>query len=129
MLGVTPGPVSQWKSHWQQGGQAALAAKPMPGPCPRLSPLEHESLARLLLRGPETHGFATGLWTLARVRQVICRHFGVAYDLSGVWHVLRRMNWSCQKPERKARERDEEAIARWRKTTWPRLKKSPPKEP
>jgi transposase len=58
---------------------------------------------------------------------VIGRHFGVSYDPSGVWHVLRRRNWSCQKPERKARERDEGAIARWRKKTWPRLKKSPPK--
>jgi len=33
------------------------------------------------------------------------------------------MGWSCQKPQRRARERDEATIARWRKKEWPRLKK------
>jgi hypothetical protein len=35
------------------------------------------------------------------------------------------MGWSCQKPEKRARERDEEAIAGWRQMDWPRIKKSP----
>jgi transposase len=64
---------------------------------------------------------------LARVVEVIRKHFGVTYDPSGVWHVLRRMGWTCQKPERRARERDEQAIAAWRKEDWPRIKKRPPK--
>jgi len=54
---------------------------------------------------------------------VILIHLGVSYDPSGVWHVLRRMGWTCQKPERRARERDEEAIAVWRQVDWPRMKK------
>lgn len=56
--------------------------------------------------------------------EVIEKRFGVRYDPSGVWHVLQRMGWSCQKPERRARERDEDAIVQWRKKDWPRIKKS-----
>jgi len=63
------------------------------------------------------------LWTTPRVAELIRQRFGVTYDPSGVWHLLRRMNGSCQKPERRARERDEEAIVAWRKKVWPRLKK------
>lgn len=44
----------------------------------------------------------------------------------GGWKLLRcDLGWSCQKPERRALQRDEEAIARWKRYTWPRIKKSP----
>ena len=42
--------------------------------------------------------------------------------LSGVWLLRRRLGFSAQKPERQARERDEAAIERWRRVTWPKLK-------
>jgi hypothetical protein len=35
------------------------------------------------------------------------------------------LGWSCQRPERKARERNEEAIRRWVRHRWPRIKKKP----
>jgi len=84
---------------------------------------ERQNLVRLLKQGPGKHGYRTELWTLPRVAELIRKHFGVRYDQSGVWHVLRRMEWSCQKPERRARERDEKAVARWRSKDWPRIKK------
>jgi len=84
-------------------------------------------LARLLLQGPQRHGYANALWTLPRIAALIRRHFGVKYDPSGVWHVLHRMGWSCQKPERRAREHDEDAVAAWRTEEWPRIKKRPKK--
>ncbi len=39
-----------------------------------------------------------------------------------VWRILRVMGWSCQKPERQARKRNEEAIARWHRADWLRIK-------
>ena len=125
ILGVTPGAISQWKKRYQRDGPAALKANPHPGAKPKLTARHRQKLARLLLKGPSKHGYATELWTLKRVAQVIRKHFGVQYDPSGVWHVLRGMGWSCQKPERRARERDEAAIQRWRSKDWPRIKKSP----
>ncbi len=122
-LGVTPAAVSQWVKSRDEGGNAAIRAKPHPGPRPKLNNRQFQRLEKLLLRGPPKHGYPTELWTLKRVAEVIEKHFGVRYDPSGVWHVLRRMGWSCQKPERRARERDEDAIVQWRKKDWPRIKK------
>jgi transposase len=127
MLGVSPGAVSRWRQACERDGPEALKAKTHCGPKPKLTGKQCDKLTRLLLQGPQRHGYANDLWTLPRVAEVIVKRFGVRYDPSGVWHLLHRMGWSCQKPERRARERDEEAIAVWRKADWPRIKKSPKK--
>ena len=122
-LGVSPAAVSQWVKARRAGGEVALRAKRHLGRKPKLSDRQMRRLQKMLLKGPTRNGYANALWTLNRVAQLIDKHFGKTYDPSGVWHVLRRMGWSCQKPERRARERDEEAIATWRKKDWPRIKK------
>jgi len=123
-LDVTPGAVSQWNTAYRRDGPEALKARCHPGPVPKLTAKQRERLGGLLLKGPRAFGYQTELWTLARVAEVIHKKFGVQYDPSGVWHVLRNMRWSCQKPERRARERNEEAVANWRSKDWPRIKKS-----
>lgn len=122
-LGVTPSAVSQWNKARRRHGDEALQAKPHPGATPKLNKRQLARLEKMLLQGPRQHGWATELWTLSRVVELIERRFAVIYDPSGVWHLLNRMGWSAQKPERRARERDEEAIAAWRKRDWPRIKK------
>jgi transposase len=121
--GVSLSAVKQWKRRWKEGGAEALAARPHPGPCPRLSPAQLRKLLDILRRGAEKSGFGTDLWTCSRVARVIRRRFEVQYHPCHVWKVLRKLGWTCQKPERRARERDEAAIERWRKVTWPRIKK------
>jgi hypothetical protein len=76
-----------------------------------------------LTRGPLHAGHRTDLWTLPRVPALIQQEFGVRYHPAHVWKVLTALQWSCQKPERRAVERDEPAIARWTQTEWPRIKK------
>ena len=128
-VGVAPGSVVRWRDAYEKVGTKGLDAKPHPG-CPaRLSQKQRERLIRLLAKGPRAHGYRTELWTLARVAEVIHRRFGVRYDPAHVWRILNTLGWSCQKPERRARERDEERIARWQKQDWPHLKKSAPKRP
>ncbi len=105
------------------GGKAGLSAKPQKGPRPKLSPDDLTALEGELLKGPRAHGFPTELWTLARVAEVIERCFRVRYHPCHVWKVLRRMGWSAQKPERRAREQNEEAVRKWREEEWPRIKK------
>jgi Winged helix-turn helix len=58
---------------------------------------------------------------------VITQLTGVRYHPGHVWVILRhRLGWTLQRPERRASERDEEAIARWVAQDWPRIKKGPP---
>jgi transposase len=125
MLGVTQGAVSQWKSAHAHGGNDALAGKSAPGASPKLTEKQCQQLLKYLQQGPRKHGWSTELWTLPRIVQLIAKKFDVQYDQSGAWRLLRRLGWSCQKPERRARERDGDAIERWRKREWPRLKKRP----
>ena len=117
--------VTRWKKELGQGGLEALKAKPHPGRPPRLTPQQKQELGEILLKGAGAAGFPTDLWTLARVAEVIEREFGVKYHPGHVWHILRGMGWSCQKPERRARERDEEAIRQWREKKWVQVKKKP----
>lgn len=97
--------------------------KPHPGRPARLTGEQKEALLEVLRQGPLAVGFATDLWTLARVAKVIENQFGVKYHPGRVWHILRELRWSQQKPERRAREWDEEAIRQWREEEWPRAKK------
>lgn len=128
-VGTSQASVTRWRQAYERQGDKALAAKPHPGRRPKLTVRQRERLGRMLLQGPAKHGYGTELWTLARVAEVIAVAFGVEYDPSQVWRILRAMGWSCQKPERRARERDEEAIARWRREDWPRIKKRSKERP
>jgi transposase len=125
LTGAAPSSVSRWKRDLEQGGLEALRAKPHPGRTPKLTAAQKKELEDILLKGAEAAGFSTDLWTLGRVAQVIEHTFGVTYHPGHVWHILTDMGWSAQKPERRARERDEEAIAMWRKEGWAKVKKSP----
>lgn len=128
-VGVARASVTRWRQVHRRRGDRALAAKPHPGRKPKLTPAQRRGLRSLLLRRAPAHGFATDLWTLARVKQVIAENFGVTYDPSQVWRILRSLDWSCQKPQRRARERDERAIEAWRRREWPRIKKRPKQRP
>jgi len=125
MVGVTGGAVCQWKKAYGRLGEKAFEAHSPPGRPPGLSQKHKSRLEKLLLKGACHHGYSTELWTLQRVAEVIEKYFGIDYDISSVWHILKGMDWSCQKPEKRARERDEQAIVTWRKKDWPRIKKSP----
>jgi transposase len=115
--------VKGWKDAVVRGGLDALDAKPHPGRKPFLNSKQKKQLVKVLLRGPLDAGYHTDLWTCERVADVIERKFGVRYHPGHVWKILRGLNWSCQKPEQRARERDELAIERWRREEWPRIKK------
>jgi transposase len=116
--------VFRWWQAYRTRGLRELRAKPTPGRPPRLAPQQKRHLVHLLLRGPLAAGYRTDLWTLQRVAALIEREFGVVYHPSHVWKLLTGLGWSCQKPERRARERDEAAIARWKRTAWPAIKKT-----
>lgn len=124
-LGVARQVAYRWKDAWDKGGTAALSSKGPAGPKPKLTPAQTERVIEALLAGPAAHGYKTALWTLPRVALLIKGLTGVTYHPGHVWRLLGESGFSCQRPERRAVERDERAIRRWKRTTWPALKKRP----
>ncbi|HEX5876755.1 MAG TPA: winged helix-turn-helix domain-containing protein, partial [Actinomycetota bacterium] len=62
--------------------------------------------------------------TLERIAVVIQGLTGVQLSNRSVWRLLRgRLGWTVQRPERQAKERDEQAVQHWVAHEWPRIKK------
>jgi transposase len=111
ILGVGRTSLSRWRA---LAGRApeALAAKPHPGPRPRLTAAQVRELEQVLLQGAKAHGWHNDLWSAHRVAEMIRRRFGVAFHVEHVRKIIRRrLHWSSQKPQKKARQRNAEAIA------------------
>lgn len=123
ILGVRRQSLYRWLDMARAEPQG-LAAKPPPGRKRRLNDTQLQQLETLLLQGAQEHGWTNNLWTARRVTQVIHRHFGIKLHPEHVRNILkRRLGWTSQKPQRRARERNEKEIARWRREEFPRIKK------
>ena len=124
-VGVARQTAYTWKARLDEGGIEALRAMVTGRPA-RLDGKQLDALRAALLQGAIAHGFGTELWTLKRVRALIERLFGVRFSEVHVWRLLGAMGFSSQKPERRAIERNEQAVVAWKRKTWPALKKSVP---
>lgn len=112
--------VNRWRRAWRAGGRAALASKGAGGARCKLTDEQVELLQDALELGPAAHGWAQDQrWTLARIAEVIWELFAVSYTPAGVDVLLHRIGWSVQAPSRRATERDEGQIDRWRAEVWP----------
>ncbi len=123
-IGCEASSVMRWRDRREERGNAVYEVGASPGRPPKLSVPQKKRLVKLLLKGPMAHGHRTDLWTCDRVARLIRREFRVRYHRNHVARLLRQLGWSYQKPERRALERDEEAIDRWKRKNWPRVKKT-----
>lgn len=123
-LGLTQGWVSQTLKKYRQQGASALPWRKPPGAPTRLANDQLHELVDELNKGAEHHGFAGAVWTRPRVNEVIRKLFDVSYDPSQVGRLLKKMGWSRQKPQAKARQQDASLVAQWRQERLPELKKS-----
>jgi putative transposase len=80
-------------------------------------------LPALLQQGPEAYGFRGAVGTRTRIAVVIRVACGVSYHPAHISRLCQAIQWSPQKPARRARQRDEVAIAHWRDETWSAIKK------
>jgi transposase len=118
-VGVTTRSLRRWRAVARQPKRpAAKLGRPA-----RLADSQMRCLVQMLKRGACAQGHVEDYWTLARVARLIRKRFGADYHPSGVWHLLRRLDWSCQRPQRRTFARDEEAIAHWKRYVWPQIKK------
>ncbi len=125
LVGCAPISVMRWRDAREEGGVLALRVRVSPGRPPKLGVRQRQRLVKLLLQGAMTHGYRTEIWTTARVAEVIRKSFGVRFHRDHVGRLLHALGFTHQKPERRALERNEEAIERWKKEEWRRIKKKP----
>ena len=122
-VGVSHQIVSDWRAAWRRAGRDGLRAAGRAGRLPKLKPDQLDQVEGELTKGAAANGYTTDLWTLKRVAEVIEGVSGVSYHPAHVWYILRQgLNWSWQRPARRATERNDEAIHQWVKKRWPQLK-------
>jgi transposase len=102
-------------------GSEALRHRSPSGAPRRLAAEQLTPLPELLPRGAEAYGFRGQVWPCGRIAAVIRLKCGVSYHPVHVGRVLKALRWSPQKPARRARQRDEGAMAHWRQETWPAI--------
>jgi transposase len=124
-VGVARQTVYTWKRLLDEGGIDALRDVAERGRPAQLDGQQVAALRKAILQSPTEHGFGTELWTLKRVGAVIERAHGVRFSQVHVWRILGEMGFSVQKPEKRALERNEDAVRSWKRSTWPTLKKKP----
>lgn len=124
-LEVSRESASRWHEVWLERGTDGLAEIGKRGRTSRLSDKQLAKVERALIKGATANGFPNDLWTTPRVAAVIERVTGEQYHPGHVWRMLKQMGWSLQRPARRAKERDDEAIEAWMKTRWPKVKKTP----
>ena len=110
---------SQWYQRWKDG---TLASR-KPGKKEKLASDQKKKLAGIILNNPTAYGYSTQLWTLERITAVVKKKLKVAYKPRSLAHMLHSLGFSYQKPEQRAKERNEKKIKTWMTKTWPRLLK------
>jgi transposase len=122
-LGASEVSVSHWLARARDGGPEALRARSAPGHPPKLTADQKRLIPEFLWHGAEAYGFRGDVWTCARIARVIEEEFGIRYHKGHVSRLLRELRWTPQVPIRRAIQRDEEAIRRWRIEVWPELQR------
>jgi transposase len=122
-LRVTPAAVSQWHIVWKERGRSGLKSRGHPGIKTALTQEKAQKLKRAILKGPRAFGYTTDLWTLERIKAVAKKQAHLSFGTTWLWHTVIALGFSCQKPVKRAVERDQQAITAWKLTTFPALKK------
>lgn len=122
-LAVDRKSITRWVRAYERTGVEALVPDSAPGASCRLSQSQREQLAYWLEKGPEAVGFASGVWTGARVAHFIERYFHVSYAPKYVPQLLQALGFSVQRPRKLLAAADPAKQATWVNERLPALKK------
>ncbi len=116
--------IGRWATQHQDKGLESLLPQVVRGRPSKLSPAQSKTLTRYLSKSSLAFGYVSDYWTLPRIQRLIRDKFQVCYQSNSVWYLLQRLDWSCQKPQRRTVQRDENEIAHWKRYVWPQIKKT-----
>lgn len=119
-LGINRRTIYRWLAAYHYGGDDALAAKPVPGAPPKLDAKQMARLVRLIKdKTPQQYKFEYALWTLAIIRELIDRVFGVRLSEVSVSRLMKRLGFTPQRPLYRAWQQDAKLVERWREQDYP----------
>ena len=121
-LGVSWNTVGRWAKRMDNEGNSSWKDVKPPGKPSKLSGTQRQALMKILMKGALARGYPTDLWTLKRVAEVIRQEFGVEYNVTHVWRVLRDMGFSSQVPQLVAKEKNDVFVSEWLKREWPKIR-------
>lgn len=122
-FGVSTAAANHWHRDWKAEGADGLKSKGHPGFRSQCTPEKKKELKTAILSGPSMYGYATDFWTIDRIRAVAKKKLGIDLAYTQTWRTITGLGFSVQKPERRAKERNEKAIRKWKLNGFPRLKK------
>lgn len=120
---VTTAAANFWHKAWKKKGLAGLKSKGHSGFDSKLTKEKRQVFKKAILKGPRSFGYETDLWTLSRLAAVMKKVNKIKFSEVWIWHIVRELGFTPQKPQVKAKQRDEKAIKEWKEKTLPDLKK------
>jgi len=121
-LGINRRTIYRWLQAYHYGGAGALAAKPIPGAPPKLDAQQLAQLAQMIRDDtPLQYKFEFALWTLAIVRELIKRSFGVSLSEVSVGRLMKRLGFTPQRPLYRAWQQDATLVEHWRDNEYPKI--------
>lgn len=115
--------VSLWLSNYEQHGYESLLEGYRSGrPC-GLTDKQKIELADIVDSGPTAYGFSSGIWTAVMIGSIIQNEFGIEYNARHVRRILHNLDFSVQRPKRVLANADTALQNKWRRYTYPNIKK------
>jgi len=124
-LDVKESTVWRWRKKLAKNDNnlTCLIRKKGSGRPPRLSNHKKQRLREIILEGAVKAGYPAERWTSRIVADLIRRKFDVEMTSRNVRYILPTLGLSPQMPVVKSHKYSEEAVRRWSRNEWKRIKK------
>jgi transposase len=123
-FGIYRTSIYKWLRAYKKRGWEALRGTAAKGPTPKLTEGQKKQVRRWIIgKDPRQYGFDFGLWTRSIIAEMIHDKFDVSLTLPSIGHLLTSLDITPQKPLRRAYERDEKEVLRWKEQKYPALRK------
>lgn len=117
--------VCEWLKNYEIYGDEGLLEGQRSGRPAELSESALQVLADIVESGPVAYGFISGVWTSVMIARVIEEEFAVSYHPGHVRKILHALDFSLQRPRKQLAKADPLAQNKWRRYTYPNIKKKP----
>lgn len=117
--------VASWLRNYEEHGFEGLLEGHRSGRPARLTEAQKSELSDIIESGPVAYGFLSGVWTSVMITQVIHDEFSVAYHPGHVRKILYLLGFSVQRPKKVLARADPIQQDKWRRYTYPNIKKKP----